>query len=66
MGLMTRAMILGVLAGGALATTTSVLGGAITLDGRLDEASTSALLIVALGIIPVVLLSRAMDQPGAH
>ncbi|MCB1360107.1 MAG: iron ABC transporter permease [Rhodobacter sp.] len=35
-------------------------------DGRLDEASTSALLIVALGIIPVVLLSRAMDQPGAH
>ena len=35
-------------------------------DGRLDEASTSALLIVALGIIPVILLSRAMDQPAAH
>ena len=35
-------------------------------DGRLDEASTSALLIVALGIIPVVLLSRAMDRPAAH
>ncbi|MCW1933590.1 ABC transporter permease [Pararhodobacter zhoushanensis] len=35
-------------------------------DGRLDEASTSALLIVALGIIPVVLLSRAMDRPSAH
>ncbi|MCA2010508.1 iron ABC transporter permease [Cereibacter sphaeroides] len=35
-------------------------------DGRLDEASTSALLIVALGIIPVILLSRAMDRPGAH
>ncbi|MCA9312071.1 MAG: PQQ-dependent sugar dehydrogenase, partial [Phycisphaerales bacterium] len=31
---MTRAMILGVLAGGALATTTSVLGGAITLDSN--------------------------------
>lgn len=35
-------------------------------DGRLDEASTSALLIVALGVIPVILLSRAMDQPGGH
>lgn len=35
-------------------------------DGRLDEASTSALVIVALGIIPVVLLSRAMDRPGSH
>ena len=35
-------------------------------DGRLDEASTSALLIVALGIIPVVLLSRAMDRPNSH
>ncbi|WP_127107543.1 ABC transporter permease [Pararhodobacter zhoushanensis] len=35
-------------------------------DGRLDEASTSALMIVALGIIPVVLLSRAMDRPSSH
>jgi len=35
-------------------------------DGRLAEASTSALLIVALGIIPVILLSRAMDEPGGH
>ncbi|MCB1389881.1 MAG: iron ABC transporter permease [Rhodobacteraceae bacterium] len=35
-------------------------------DGRLDEASTSALLIVALGIVPVVLLSRAMDRPASH
>ncbi|WP_334195313.1 ABC transporter permease [Pararhodobacter sp.] len=35
-------------------------------DGRLDEASTSALVIVALGIIPVILLSRAMDRPSAH
>ncbi len=35
-------------------------------DGRLDEASTSALLIVALGVIPVILLSRAMDRPVGH
>ncbi|MCB1395436.1 MAG: iron ABC transporter permease [Rhodobacter sp.] len=35
-------------------------------DGRLGEASTSALLIVALGIIPVILLSRAMDRPAGH
>lgn len=35
-------------------------------DGRLDEASTSALALVALGIIPVILLSRAMDRPMAH
>lgn len=35
-------------------------------DGRLDEASTSALLIVALGVIPVILLSRAMDTPAGH
>lgn len=35
-------------------------------DGRLDEASTSALLIVALGIIPVILLSRAMDKPAGQ
>jgi iron(III) transport system permease protein len=31
-------------------------------DGRLEEASTSALCIVAVGIIPVILLSRAMDD----
>jgi iron(III) transport system permease protein len=31
-------------------------------DGRLEEASTSALCIVAVGIIPVILLSRAMDE----
>lgn len=35
-------------------------------DGRLDEASTSALMIVALGILPVILLSRAMDRPSGH
>ena len=35
-------------------------------DGRLDEASTSALMIVALGVIPVILLSRAMDTPAGH
>jgi len=35
-------------------------------DGRLDEASTSALMILALGIVPVVLLSRAMDRPNSH
>lgn len=31
-------------------------------DGRLGEASTSALMIVALGVIPVIILSRAMDR----
>ena len=35
-------------------------------DGRLGEASTSALMIVALGIIPVILLSRAMDKRAGH
>lgn len=35
-------------------------------DGRLAEASTSALMIVALGVIPVILLSRAMDKPAGH
>lgn len=35
-------------------------------DGRLDEASTSALLIVAVGIVPVILLSRAMNEPGSR
>lgn len=34
-------------------------------DGRLGEASTSALVIVALGIIPIVVLSRALDRPAA-
>ena len=38
----------------------------LATDGRLDEASTSALMIVALGIIPVILLSRAMDRQGSH
>lgn len=31
-------------------------------DGRLEEASTSALLIVAVGILPVIILSRAMNR----
>ena len=31
-------------------------------DGRLEEASTSALLIVAAGILPVIVLSRAMNR----
>ncbi|WP_209425529.1 iron ABC transporter permease [Pararhodobacter sp. SW119] len=31
-------------------------------DGRLEEAATSALLIVAVGILPVILLSRAMNR----
>lgn len=33
----------------------------LAADGRIDEASTSALVIVAVGIIPVMLLSRAMS-----
>jgi iron(III) transport system permease protein len=31
-------------------------------DGRLAEASTSALMIVAVGIVPVILLSRALNK----
>lgn len=31
-------------------------------DGRLGEASTSALMIVAVGILPVIILSRAMNR----
>ena len=31
-------------------------------DGRLEEAATSALLIVAVGILPVIILSRAMNR----
>ncbi|MCC5975763.1 MAG: iron ABC transporter permease [Rubellimicrobium sp.] len=31
-------------------------------DGRLEEASTSALLIVLAGILPVIILSRAMNR----
>jgi iron(III) transport system permease protein len=31
-------------------------------DGRLAEASTSALMIVAVGIVPVILLSRALNR----
>jgi iron(III) transport system permease protein len=31
-------------------------------DGRLDEASTSALMIVAVGIVPVIVLSRALNR----
>ena len=31
-------------------------------DGRLEEAATSALMIVAVGIIPVIMLSRAMNR----
>lgn len=31
-------------------------------DGRLEEASTAALLIVAVGILPVIILSRAMNR----
>ena len=31
-------------------------------DERLDEASTSALMIVAVGLLPVILLSRAMGR----
>lgn len=31
-------------------------------DGRLAEASTSALIIVAVGIVPVILLSRALNR----
>ena len=37
----------------------------LAADGRLGEASTSALCIVAAGIVPVILLSRAMNErPG--
>lgn len=31
-------------------------------DGRLEEASTSALMIVLVGILPVIILSRAMNR----
>ena len=31
-------------------------------DGRLEEASTAALMIVAVGVLPVILLSRAMNR----
>lgn len=31
-------------------------------DGRLEEASTAALMIVAVGILPVILLSRAINK----
>lgn len=31
-------------------------------DGRLEEASTAALLIVAVGVLPVIILSRAMNR----
>lgn len=31
-------------------------------DGRLEEAATSALMIVAVGIIPVIVLSRALNR----
>jgi iron(III) transport system permease protein len=31
-------------------------------DGRLEQASTAALAIVAVGILPVILLSRAMNR----
>jgi iron(III) transport system permease protein len=31
-------------------------------DGRLEEAATAALMIVAVGILPVIILSRAMNR----
>jgi len=31
-------------------------------DSRLEEASTAALMIVAVGILPVIILSRAMNR----
>jgi iron(III) transport system permease protein len=31
-------------------------------DGRLEEAATSALMIVAVGVLPVILLSRVMNR----
>lgn len=34
----------------------------LATDGRLEEASTAALMIVAVGIVPVILLSRAMNR----
>lgn len=34
----------------------------LAADGRLEQASTSALLIVAVGILPVIILSRAMNR----
>lgn len=34
----------------------------LATDGRLEEASTSALVIVAVGIVPVILLSRAINR----
>ena len=38
----------------------------LAADGRLGEASTSALCIVAVGIVPVILLSRAMNETPAR
>ena len=46
--------------------TLAVRAHRLASDGRLDEASTASLMIVALGIVPVILLSRAMDRPSAH
>ena len=34
----------------------------LATDGRLDEAATAALMIVAVGILPVILLSRALNR----
>lgn len=45
--------------------TLAVRAHRLASDGRLDEASTASLMIVALGIVPVILLSRAMDRPKA-
>jgi hypothetical protein len=34
------------------------------MDERLAEASTASLCIVAVGLIPVILASRAITRPG--
>lgn len=34
----------------------------LATDGRLEEAATAALMIVAVGILPVILLSRALNR----
>ena len=46
--------------------TLAVRAHRLASDGLLEQASTSALVIVVLGILPVIVLSRAMDRAGAH
>ena len=42
--------------------TLAVRAHRLASDGLLEQAATSALVIVAMGIVPVIILSRAMDR----